>query len=146
MDAPEPGPSRLQPVLRLRDPDLELDLPTLSALFPSAHYDDEKLSGTAIVNQEVNGIFDDLDELKELLVSMKALESKQVMEGFESAYTAVDHVTSRVKMIMCVLEEEVADALRRSLRGLRESCYLMPGRGGRESNIDGLCFLKETRF
>jgi nitrogen regulatory protein PII-like uncharacterized protein len=146
MDAPQPGPSRLQPVLRLRDPDLEMDLQTLSALFPSAHYDDEKLSGTAIVNQEVNGIFDDLDELKELLVSMKAWESKQVMEGFESAYTAVEHVTSRVNMIMCVLEEEVADALRRSLRGLRE-CYSLMYQRMRGSNIiDGLCFSKEMRF
>jgi hypothetical protein len=121
MDSDQAGPSRPhQPVLRLREAETEPDPEILSGLLAHYNFDDTKLSGAAIINQEVNGIFDDLEQMKELLLEMKGWKAANVMQGFESAYTAVEHAISRVSMVAEEVEEEVACALRSSLRDLRE--------------------------
>lgn len=121
MDSDQAGPSRPhQPVLRLREAETELDPEILSGLLAHYNFDDTKLSGAAIINQEVNGIFDDLEQMKGLLLEMKGWKAEDVMQGFESAYTAVEHAINRVSMVAEEVGEEVACALRTSLRDLRE--------------------------
>lgn len=69
MDFNQAGPSRArQPASGYTDPDSELDRQALSFLFSSDQHDDGEVPAHAIVNENVNGIFDDLQELQALLV------------------------------------------------------------------------------
>lgn len=137
MDSDQAGPSRPhQPVLLLREAETELDPEILSGLLAHYNFDDTKLSGAAIINQEVNGIFDDLEQMKGLLLEMKGWKAADVMQGFESAYTAVEHAISRVSIVAEEVGDEVACALRSSLRDLRE--YQIRRRGSAVSRCSDL--------
>ena len=87
MDHEQAGPSRPRQQAiesQERELELDLDLQALSFLFSSGHYDDEKLSAPAIVNQEVNGLFEDLAQMHGLLITMKASPAADIMGGLRA--------------------------------------------------------------
>lgn len=98
-------------------------------------YDTTNLSATAILNQEVGAILDELEELEVLLHAVEEpAAAAQILAFCDQAVMGVTHVTERVvAMIEYIPDVAVKETLVERLKVLRELSAI--ARGGSETYV-----------